>query len=426
MDFALKTVLKRFAGRVLTTRTYAKLLLAHDQAAVAVGYSLLANRRQARDAALLIAPEGEGNLGDQAMFNAVLARTEGQVRVVTLGANALDIPDRPDVEVVSLPRAIRGAPILRVPDVTRFGRELRRANAVMLPGADTLDGGHPHFSLTRLNLVHCATTRGVPTVVQGFSWSDKAPRSILAAIAGSGAKLIPRDPVSHRRLAAAGVDSDAGADVVFSYHDTEALPDDLARFFDDSTATGPIALLNTSGLIHRKHDLIPDYRKIVAHLHGLGYRVVFTPHVIRPSDDDLALARRVHAEAGAPSDYLINQLLRPQQVKTLVTRADLCLTGRMHLAIQSLNHGLPVATLATAGKVEGLYEFFDLPELVLEPVPGFGPEAIRVVSDLHERGGEIRRKIEQALPQVRALSLRNFADGVVDDEVMTAGRSWRR
>jgi len=51
----------------------------------------------------------------------------------------------------------------------------------------------------------------------------------------------------------------------------------------------------------------------------------------------------------------------PASVKLLVSRLDLVLTSRMHLAISSLGVGTPTLCIVYKDKFEGLYAHFDLP-----------------------------------------------------------------
>lgn len=242
-----------------------------------------------------------------------------------------------------------------------------------------------------------------------FNWSSQAPDNVLDAIRtlSADALLVPRDPRSHARLSQRGVVTTLGADVVFSLKTPDALPEVVHDLID---GPDPLALLNTSGLIHRKVDLTTDYARVIEHLHTMGYRVVFAPHVIREPDNDLRLAAQLYRSHAAPSDVLIDTLITPAQVKGLVERADVVVTGRMHLAIQALSHGTPAITLSTVGKVEGLYELFRLPELVVDPVPGMATSIVTTLDHVRAHREEVRHRIDQALPNVRRLSRVNFAD----------------
>lgn len=419
----MRTRLKRIVRATWSTPAYGRALHVLDSLAFALGWATGGGRT---GHTVFLAPSGRGNIGDQAMFDSFFHNVEGRVHVVVGAADAYRVTGAEAERMVvhALPRLIRGLPPVRALDVVRFGRLVRGAARLYVPGADTIDGGHPHASLARLGLVRLCANRGVDAIVQGFSWAPEVPESVerSARAAGRLARLLPRDPLSFERLSRAGVQATAASDLVFSYDRTAPLPDDLEALVADLEKQGiPFALLNMSGLIARKVDLADDYDTLVHHLHDRGLAVVALPHVIRSGDDDLVQMRALVGRSGGPQDVLVDRLLTPAQVKGLAARAQLTVTGRMHLAIMSLSHSTPAVTMATAGKVEGLYEFFDLPQLVVRPVRGCSAEAIRAVDAvLADRVG-IARRIVERLPRVIALSRRNFTSGpgldLVDEPV---------
>jgi polysaccharide pyruvyl transferase WcaK-like protein len=204
---------------------------------------------------------------------------------------------------------------------------------------------------------------------------------------------------------------------VFSYHTVDALPSRLESFVSDAEASAKrVVLLNISGMIARRLDLQREYRAVVEHLHARDCVVVFLPHVVRAGDDDLVQARDLFGAAGGRDDILVEDALRPAQVKNLAARAFCTITGRMHLAIMSLSHATPAITLATVGKVEGLYELFGLPELVVQPEAGCDHGIRRSIDTVLADRDRVSDRIRQHLPRVQELSARNFD--------LVGGRSW--
>jgi colanic acid/amylovoran biosynthesis protein len=224
--------------------------------------------------------------------------------------------------------------------------------------------------------------------------------------------LYPRDPLSHRRLIASGIDkATASADLVFSYNLFEKVPDPVQAWIERQAAAGRrVVLLNVSGLVARKIDLSHDYAALLAHLHALDAAVLFLPHVFRSGSNDLEQCVRLFSSHGGANDLLVEDILAPAQIKTLASAAYMTVTGRMHLAIMSLSSAVPTITLATAGKVEGLYEFFDLGKLVVEPLNGVGQEICDRVGDIWTDRSAFSDRIEEALAGVRVLSSTNFGD----------------
>lgn len=413
----MKNKLKDLVRAIWRSAPYRGLLLGLDRLA----YVTAKPAREERPYTLLLAPPTGENIGDQAMFDSAIHNAPGRVVAVTM-SDTYRLPAGEDAErakVVILPGHIHRPPLVRFGVVRRFASLVKSAEALIAPGADTVDGGHTHGSLARLSLLRLGTLEGIPTILQGFSWKADAPHTVqkvVAELARRGAQISPRDPVSNRRLHANGVSPTTQvADLAFCYPKREDLPSDVLRRLEALAASdAPIVLLNTSGLINRKHDLMADYGAVIEKLHERGARIVFTPHVDRAWDDDFAMARKVHAAFGKDDDFVIEHLLSPAQVRSLATYATLVVTGRMHLAILSLSQTTPVICLATHGKVEGLFEFFDLPDLVVEPREGCGAKLVERVSHALDEEVAIREQLAAKLPNVIEKSRQNFALLVAD------------
>lgn len=406
----LKRIVAPLVRRVWESNLYARALFTLDRlAAKRAGKAGDASAKRV----LFVAPDGGGNIGDQAMFDAFLERAEGPVDVVVRSTSAFVFSqkDHPDVTLHALPNAIHGYPWARRRDIAEYATLLQTAVEVFLPGADTFDGGNAHSSLGRHSLVRIAVRAGVPAAVQGFSWSTKAPKNVTrsAVELSRRVRLLPRDPASFRRLEAAGARVTQSADIVFTSDTTSDLDPRIAEFLAGAKARGrKVAILNCSGLVAKSVDLTADYGRVIERLHDLGYDVLLLPHVIRPQDSDLTVCRSVFSAYGAHTDFLVDWLLEPRHVRTLARTASVVVTGRMHLAIISLSSNTPVFTMATVGKVEGLYEFFGLPELVIQPQQGCAEQIIAGLEAHESEPAAARDAIAAALSTVRDLALRNF------------------
>jgi len=419
----VKEKLKDLVRAIWRSSAYRGILLGLDRLA----YVTAKRAKSEQPYTLLLAPPTGENIGDQAMFDSAIHNTRGNVVAVTM-STTYRLPvgeDEARTRVIVLAGHIHRPPLVRFGVVRRFGGLVKGAQALIAPGADTVDGGHTHGSLARLSLLRLGALEGIPTILQGFSWKADAPttvRKVVADLARRGVQVSPRDPVSNRRLQASGVEPTTQvADLAFCYPKREELPADLARHVEQLAGDDrPVVLLNTSGLINRRHDLVADYGAVVNELHERGARIIFTPHVDRSWDDDFAMARKVHAAFGNGEDYVVEQLLSPAQVRNLATYANLVVTGRMHLAILSLSQTTPVICLATHGKVEGLFEFFELPDLVVEPRPGCGEQLVGRVAHALDHADEIRTQLDSRLPGVVEFSRQNFA--LLESDQSTAVR----
>jgi polysaccharide pyruvyl transferase WcaK-like protein len=82
----------------------------------------------------------------------------------------------------------------------------------------------------------------------------------------------------------------------------------------------------------------------------------------------------------------------------------------MHLAIACLGVCTPVQGIVYQGKFEGLYSYFGLEHLLIEPTEAIQPDKLLsfVTSGIENRE-QIKQQIAQKLPQVIALAQQNFA-----------------
>ena len=360
---------------------------------------------------LVLTPVGNGNNGDQAMLDSLLANTRGEVILILAGAGSLSVGkefgDR--VTALALPSLLAGPPKLRRHDLAKFEGLLARARRFAVMGADSIDGGSIRTSLTRFGLLSMASRRGIPTAVLGFSWREDPPRSVaraMKALDGSVLFLL-RDPVSYDRVGRLGISSrDLVADMAFNLEGAPAVSNsELAAWLDRGQA---FAVVNVSGLVGRKLDQRRDIVQIVDHIHSQGLRILFLPHVIRDTDNDLEEIWRVARDARRVGDFVVDSMLTPAEVRFVASQAIFSITGRMHLAILSLSGGTPAIPMSTAGKVAGLADMFGLGALVLEPIAGFSRPAIKAIDAVCIRSDELRVQIGHALPKVRDRAAKNW------------------
>lgn len=369
----------------------------------------LATLRPQPESHLVLAAPGNGNIGDQAMLEAFLENTTGPVVVIERYAGDVVIPEEQAdrVEVVQLPHLVYGVGDEHVADLRRYAALIRRARSVSVVGADMMDGKYSlRGSVRRSLLAQAAAEAGVPTRILGFSWNASArlaARRALVAASRAGVVPLLRDPLSAERARRAGVQRvEEVTDIVFSarardgaFRESLALP-----------AGVPFALVNASALVATMVDQVPEYERIVDRLRAAGVHVVLLPHVSRPIGDDKIAVRAVAERVGTEGVTVVDRVLMPAEIRGLAEDALLTVTGRMHLAIMSLSLGVPAITLATQGKVEGIMRLIGLPQLCVEPAPGFADRVLPVIDRILAEPG-VRTTIDNALPEVRRLSAFN-------------------
>lgn len=358
---------------------------------------------------VLITAPGGGNIGDQAMFEAFAENSSGRVLAILPSSGALNNPDPGRVETAAMPALMQLTGVRHWVDVWRLGRLVSETRSLSVTGADIMDGGYnPVASVARWNLALCFARKGVPSRLLGFSWNGRSP-AIVAAYAraahDAGVQLFVRDPVSLRRIHADGLPKAVGtSDTVFQL--TTNNPAITQREEFERIAGRAFVIVNASALVARGLDQVSELREVIDAILASDRNVVVLPHVQRGPHGDIEEGARV--AQGYPADRVIfvDRLLEPSGVRSLTRRAEAVVTGRMHLAIMALSQGTPALVVSTQGKVEGLAELFETPDLLLEPSPGFGATAIERIAP--ERLDAFRRRVAARLPVVTELASRNF------------------
>jgi colanic acid/amylovoran biosynthesis protein len=385
---------------------------------------LLRRRSRPADGAphhVLLAPAGGGNIGDQALVEAFIENVSGDVTVICRRPGDYVPPDDPRVRMLPLLSLVYGDLLGHVRDLGAFRRVLRTATSFSVVGADVMDGGYGHRASTnRANLARRVAELGIDARILGFSWNASPHPRALAAVrdaARRGVMTVLRDPRSAARARADGIDPIVdGADIVF-----------LARSVDDTTASewadrvaSPLALVNFSGLVPSDGGIEP-YVGVIEALRSRDHGVLLVPHVSRPGADDLPLCRAVADRFADDAEVvLVDRLLSPAAIRGLADRARVTVTGRMHLAVMSLMHGVPAVTVATQGKVEGLMDLVGTPGLCVPP-DEIDDALARVVGDTADRAGELTATITGRLDAVSELADRNLDGLAAARRTVTSG-----
>lgn len=307
---------------------------------------------------------------------------------------------------------------------------LLRSKRVDCLGADLLDGFYQVRSATRrLWLLHLAARLGKEATALGFSFNREPAPAVLRRFKRlpSRVNIRVRDPLSAARFEdLVGRRVTLVADLAFLLEAEESSATaTIDAWIDRQHDQGRRVIgINANALLGRREhdahdaDIVPFYAD---GLEELAMRddiaLLFLPHDYRtyddrPSDQQLvarlqrALTYRV-GEQLATRSHLVTYTLTARELRQVAGRCDAVVTGRMHLAIAALSQAVPTVTLAYQGKVEGLYRYFGLDGLVVEP--DAAPSTLR--DALEWALGEpdqLRREIERHLPEVRELAAANL------------------
>jgi PST family polysaccharide transporter len=361
---------------------------------------------------VLIAPPGEGNIGDQAMVEAFLENVPGPVRVVVRGPADVRIPaaDAWRAQLQPIPHLLYGGGRVHRQAMAQLAPVLAGALSLTVVGADIMDGAYSvRASSRRADVASLARSVGVDARILGFSWNGNANGGVRRSLARAGrlgTRLQLRDPVSAARARSAGFANVIDvADAVFAARTSSVAA--ATEYLGPTPAA--FALVNASALVGRKFDQTTEYARIVRALLDAGLLVVLLPHVVRHSGDDAAACRAVLDRfSGDSRVILVNRLLAPAEVRGLCAGADIVLTGRMHLAVQALLQNVPAVALSTQGKVAGMMQLFQMQELCIEPGIGVADRMISVATTVLAQRESYRERIAEHLPEVKRLAALNF------------------
>lgn len=411
VGFGAKPKVRRFATELLNRPVALRLLMFMDSFVLRAA---LYKQRPGGEQHVILTSPGEGNIGDQAMFESFAGNVSSPVVAVVKSPEAYSVPRDErfsNIKLLVLPSLVYSKLLSHYRDLWLLGRSVRGARSFSVMGADIMDGGYgKHSSMVEWNIAAALQRSGIPSRILGFSWNGEAQHEIvrLARNAGRvGVLILPRDPDSLERLQADGVSNvEQASDMVFAWKATSEpisprLPEDLAH--------KKLAVVNVSGLIGLRVAQDVEYENFLETLESLGYTTIFVPHVSHSNVDDIMATRRLREfSAIARRAHFIDELASPSEVQALVKKAQVVVTGRMHLSILALAAETPVVVLATQGKVSGLMKSFGIPHHCVEPVEGFGAVVAKLIMDLENNRENVVNRIRQSLPEIKELAVTNF------------------
>lgn len=400
-------------------------------AALGTHLAALGPARPRGHATLLLPPTRPGSVGDEAMMTVCMERlvSDGRSFAIVDFVAGDRWPGEPrGTRHVDLSGFFGSAYVRSLP---RLISVLRGFDRFWCLGADVMDGHYSEVgSLRRVALAHVAAELGLETSILGFSFNDDPSELVVDALRRlpGSVELFARDPVSHRRLLErVGRPVRLAADLAFGLHpavELEAGEGALLEWMQARRGEGRrLVALNVSRRAFTSAGALDLDAAIDAYASGVSTLLrkradlafVCVPHDYRTHATDTndldvlrAIAGRIDPTVGERV-LLPSERLRAPVVKRIVGEVDAVLSGRMHLAIAALGQGTPAATLSYQGKLAGLYQYFGLPELEVDPSEALtSPGVVSVLERLLDDGPRQSAFIEKALPEVRALSRSNF------------------
>lgn len=296
-------------------------------------------------------------------------------------------------------------------------------------GADVLDGYYTAAHSARMLLTaDLAARQGALVQVLGFSINDHPVPALAPVFDGLHDKvqLNARDKVSYDRMLKFTTHPvQLVADSAFGLEPVEetAIVRDAGAWIDTEHAAGqvvvgfnlhPMLLKNpTKAQIQALIGTAASAMRNIAQRHAVSWLLI--PHDTRGAMGDDAcllplyqmlaptLGERVKHLTGDPS---------AAELKGIAGLTDGVVTARMHLAIAALGQGVPVAAMVYQDKFRGLFGHFGLgDDLMIAPEDMLGgPHYEAFVERFIQAMPSLRITVQAMLPDVKALSRKNFSD----------------
>jgi len=376
--------------------------------------------------AVIVAPASPGSLGDDAMMSALATHLAAhgfeRLRVAAWQAEDEWRSQGVRLDRIRLPQGGLGQWI-------RFAHRIREDAALFVVGADMLDGCYGlRPALRLLGAADLAGRLGLMTVVTGCSYGFAAhPLSVrFLRRLSHRVQVLARDRYSKCRLEEAlRRPAVLVADVAFLLSPARSgdspLASEVCAWIRQQRQTGARLVLacnvNPLPLAQAGHSvgpLIEAYRETLMHLDREAgpVRVVLVPHDHRQPSGDVGSLWALNE--ALPAGLVRNTVLleRPSsaaEAKAIIGECDLALSGRMHLAIAALGSGVPVVSLGYQGKCEGLFQHFDLEDLVLDWREALKPgRLVSWVTPIVARRKQVTAQIAARLPGVLDLAALNL------------------
>lgn len=367
-----------------------------------------------------------GSVGDQALFGGLmkLLQQAGITHARVLCRPGVTLPRVGGVTLEALP--LWG----RISQARLLARELAGARALIVVGADTLDGFYSRFeSLLRLGIAAFTARQRIPTVMCSFSFNDQPDPATVEAFKKlpPSVSLLCRDSISRDRLVKlVGDRVQLTTDLAYLLEPAKSseLDSNVSQWLsaDGHLGAGPVIGWNLSPhslklLSHEQQERAAACSAVViARLvteHDAS--VVLIPHDFRPNASDPAMLLDIYSRLPATVQHHVLLAQGPYaaaDVKQVCAHFDLILTGRMHLMIAALGCGVPIVAIEYQGKFSGALAHFHLGrEQLLEPETVCNAEQLynKVCARLNDMA-KTRAQINARGPIVKSMSSKKMTD----------------
>lgn len=406
---ALESILRVRLWRQLTPR----LVPSEPSPETAHGYLIIASDPW----------EVVGSRGDDAMLSTIIRQIRQADAQARIGVVAADRTLSPLVAELGM------APerIWNQHGYDAYIARLKDYGTVYMVGADVMDGHYSEAEGVRFwALCDIAARMGRRVNVIGCSFSDSIAPRVRQVIAGLSPRLtvFARERFSKIKFdRVSNIEAQLVADSAFLLPpETTAIDQPMV---DDWSARQReagrfICGLNVHPMIFPGYDMarvqalnvrLADLLPRLAERFPVSFLLV--PHDFREGaqGDNAALAPLYEMLRPTLNDRVCfaRSEARASELKSLVARADLLVTGRMHLGVGALSMGVPIWGLSPQDKFAGLLEHFGLADLRITPNAAEDAEALeRFFISAFESWREVGEQVRGRLPEVKKKSMLNF------------------
>lgn len=372
-----------------------------------------------------------GSLGDSAMAYSIVTQIrekEPNAKITMFLHNNNDLAhlENLGVDCVSIEGYFS---IIPRPSATRrMTRVIETATDYIIPGADVLDGVYsPGGAFRRLFSGLVAKEAGASVYVVGFSFSHRANNSIKKLFKEKlqSFNIVCRDPHSAKRLSEVmGREVPNGADLAFLLPIGEKCLSPAALIAESKVVewkkqnipvvafnANPLSFLNAVPHVSRKEVVEVMAASLSKFIEKTSAALLFLTHDNRPAHSDALFLEEIIEEMDKSFiHYFVPETVEPTDIKRLCSYCDMIVTGRMHLGIAGLGTGTATMITDYQGKVTGLYQLFNTPELTLDLAEVVKPDRLaELMMDTFEDRQKYEILIQENLPKVKELSRKNLA-----------------
>ena len=152
---------------------------------------------------------------------------------------------------------------------------------------------------------------------------------------------------------------------------------------------------------------------VVCMSHSNGFDVPPSPFRLKQGRD-FPIAQRVFEitknKLKNPNLYLLEDILLPGEIKSVIGALDFLISGRVHAAVAGMSQAVPTAILdyghePKAHKLRGFAKCVRMDRCVIDPS---SPSAPHSISNLFSNRKQIQKELKNEIPNVKKLAIENF------------------